>query len=102
VTLWICDRCHLQFVAAECPGACPNCRRNYSGHTVIRLAGQDIEIEAVRIYGDSAIKKALKGTDSAAWGTLCAWFHSLIYLPRLQGYLTNNHFPHTVRDHEGM
>ena len=70
--LWVCDRCRLQFVAAECPGTCPNCRRNYSGHTVIRLAGQDIEIEAVRIYGDSAIKKALKGTDSLRLGERCA------------------------------
>jgi hypothetical protein len=72
VQLWICDRCSLQFVAAEPPGECPCCRRHYSGKTVIRLLGREIEVESVRIYGDSAIKKALKGTDSLRLGERCA------------------------------
>jgi len=77
VTLWVCDRCHLQWVDDDTPIQCPACLRHYSGSTVIRLLGREIEVESVRIYGDAAMRKATKGFNSLRLGCRC--LHGFIH-----------------------
>ncbi len=71
VDLWVCGRCNLKFVADVQPKECPQCRRHYSGTTVIRLLGREIEVESVRIYGDAAMRKATRGFGSLSLGIRC-------------------------------
>lgn len=73
VTVWCCDRCGLQFVADGPPKVCPACVRYYSGKTVIRLAGRDVEVESVRLYGENPLKNAavVKGLGSMRLGMRC-------------------------------
>jgi hypothetical protein len=47
VTLWLCRRCQLQWVADEQPKTCPQCRRHFSGVPVIQLVDRDMEVESV-------------------------------------------------------
>jgi hypothetical protein len=71
VTLYKCDRCSLAFVAEEPPSVCPQCRRHYSGPVTIRLAGRDVEVGAVRLYGDNPLKNAAAGLDNLRLGDRC-------------------------------
>ena len=71
VDLYVCDRCHLRWVSEEFPIQCPACLRHYSGTTVIRLLGREIEVESVRIYGDAAMRKATRGFGSLRLGIRC-------------------------------
>ena len=73
VTLYACDRCNLQFVADEPPGKCPRCSQNYTGKVTIRLAGRDVEIKSVRLYGENPLRKsaARRGLESLRLGIRC-------------------------------
>ena len=73
VTLYRCDRCGLTFVADEPPKVCPACVRYYSGAVTIRLAGRDVEVESVKLYGENPLKdaEATKGLDSLRLGMRC-------------------------------
>jgi hypothetical protein len=79
VTLWSCDRCGLQFVADDPPKICPACRNNHSGAVTIRLAGRDVEVSSVRLFGDNPLKdhSVTKGLDSLRLGARC--HHGYIY-----------------------
>jgi hypothetical protein len=69
--VWQCDRCSLQWIADTPPDTCPKCVRHFSGPVTIRLAGRDIEISSVRLYGDNPLKKAATGLDSLRLGIRC-------------------------------
>ena len=73
VTVWHCDRCGLDFVRDDPPKTCPACRNHYSGQVTIRLAGQNIEVESVKLYGENPLKKAAvtEGLDSLRLGIRC-------------------------------
>ena len=71
VTVWCCDRCGLQFVQDEPPKTCPACRHHHSGPVTIRLAGRDVEIESVKLYGENPLKKAAEGLNSLRLGMRC-------------------------------
>ena len=71
VDLWVCDRCGLVFVSDDVPNVCMACLRHYSGTTVIRLLGRQIEVTSVRIYGDAAMRKATRGFGSLRLGIRC-------------------------------
>lgn len=82
VTLWQCDRCSLVFACDEPPKLCPACRNNYSGAVTIRLAGRDVEVASVRLFGDNPLKdhSVTKGLDSLRLGARCphGWIASLL------------------------
>jgi hypothetical protein len=72
--LWCCDRCQLQFVGGDDPpGKCPSCNRNFSGGVNIRLAGRDVEIASVRLFGEHPLRnRALRrGLDQLKLGDRC-------------------------------
>ena len=71
VNLWKCDRCGLVFVSDDVPNVCMACLRHYSGTTVIRLLGREIQVESVRIYGDAAMRKATRGFGALSLGIRC-------------------------------
>jgi hypothetical protein len=79
VTVWVCSRCQLRFVADEPPDTCPKCQRLYSGRTVIRLAGRNIEVESSRLYGENPLK-SVTGLESLRLGMRCPhnWISSLL------------------------
>jgi len=54
--LFVCDRCGLQFVADEPPNLCPACLRHHTGPTVIRLAGRNVSVESVKLYGENPLR----------------------------------------------
>lgn len=80
VTVWVCTRCDLRFIADSPPDVCPQCRRFYSGPVTIRLAGRDVEVESVRLYGENPLKKAATGLESLRLGARCphGWVLGLI------------------------
>jgi hypothetical protein len=80
VTVWVCTRCNLQFVADDPPDKCPKCLRLYSGHVTIRLAGRDVEVDSARLYGENPLKKVAAGLDSLRLGARCphGWLISSI------------------------
>ncbi len=84
VDLWQCDRCGLRFVADKPPGKCPACNRNYTGDTVIRLAGRRVKIESVRLFGMNPLNKAgmTRGLDSLRLGCRCPHGWLISYLCR--------------------
>lgn len=73
VTIWECSRCGLQFVADTPPAVCPQCRRHYSGSVTIRLAGRNIEVSSVRLYGENPLRDAAvtDGLDALRLGMRC-------------------------------
>ena len=79
VTLYRCDRCSLTFVADERPDHCPKCFRLHTGSTVIRLAGRNVEVDAVKVFGDSPLKdqSIAQGLDGLRLGARCP--HGFIY-----------------------
>ena len=56
VQLFVCDRCGLAWVANTPPNVCPHCSRHYSGPVTIRLAGRQVEIESVKLYGENPLR----------------------------------------------
>lgn len=87
VNIWYCERCGLKFVADELPKMCPSCRRNYSGTVTFHLAGRDVEVASVRLYGDSPLKdKAVtRGLGSMRLGDRCPHgFISSLLCPNCQ------------------
>jgi hypothetical protein len=71
VTVWICDRCNLRFLADEPPDICPSCRRYHSHKTIIRLVGRDVPVGSVRVYGDNPLKKAAVKLANLRLGIRC-------------------------------
>jgi hypothetical protein len=73
VSIFCCDRCGLAFVADEPPNVCPACLRHHSGPVTIRLAGRDVTVESVRLYGDNPLKdrRITKGLDTLQLGARC-------------------------------
>jgi hypothetical protein len=82
VQLWKCERCSLTFVADKLPGSCPACLHRYSGSTVIRLAGRDVEVESVKLYGENPLKdqSLTRGLESLDLGIRCphGWIAPLL------------------------
>ena len=80
VDLWKCDRCGLVFVADEPPKKCPACVRFFSGQVTIRLAGRDVEVESVKLYGENPLKKAAVGLENLRLGIRCPHNYIADYL----------------------
>lgn len=57
VTLWKCQRCELVFASDNPPTQCPSCRLFYSGTVYFKLAGNDVQVDAIRTYGKSPLAK---------------------------------------------
>jgi len=87
VQLWKCDRCALVFVAGTAPKTCPHCGRYHTVSVTIRLAGRDVEVSSVRLFGDSPLKdhSVTRGLDSLRLGDRCPHgFISSLLCPNCQ------------------
>lgn len=54
--LYRCTRCELVFAADVLPRQCPACRIWHSAPTQIVLAGRNVEVPFLRIYGPTVLK----------------------------------------------
>lgn len=70
VTVYICERCGLKFVADEPPTQCAACLRHHSGPVTIRLYGQRVEVASVRLYGENPLRR-VRGLESLRLGCRC-------------------------------
>lgn len=68
--LWLCSRCHLQFVWDGIPGECPKCKRQSQvTKDPIILAGRDVKVAALKLYGvatgllDKEIRRGMESLD---------------------------------------
>jgi hypothetical protein len=78
-TLWCCERCDLIFHADEPPSVCPQCRWYYSGEIHFTLAGRDVEVKEIKVYGKSPLlgKRVQRGLSTLDLG--CACPHGMLH-----------------------
>jgi hypothetical protein len=76
VDLLKCVRCSLRWVDDEGLNQCPRCKRWSAKPTVVTLAGQNVEVSAIRLFGESAMRDP-RGLEVLNLGTRCG--HGFIH-----------------------
>jgi hypothetical protein len=71
VDLLKCARCSLRWVDDDCKKACPRCSKQKSEPTILILAGQRVEVGAVRLFGEKAMADP-SGLDVLNLGMRCS------------------------------